>query len=309
MAERAERRTVRFESGGTTCAAWHYAGTNGGCVIMGAGAAVTKEPGTDPFARRFCEAGYSVLAFDPRHFGESGGEPRQVVRVREQIADWRAAIGFARTLPGVDPGRLALWGFSLSGGLVLPVAARTPGLAAVIAVAPLADGRAAAPNALRHMTPGALLRVTGRGLTDALAALLGREPVLVPLAGPRGSVATVTTPDATDAGEALNPGNRYPEWRQEVAARWALRAGLSRPGRFAARVRCPLLVLASEDDRTALAEPALRVATRAPHGEAVLLSGGHYAAFLAAHEQAVEAQLGFLRRHVLREEAREALAA
>ena len=42
---------------------------------MAAGAGVIKEPGTDPFAKRFNQAGFTVLAFDFRHLGESGGEP------------------------------------------------------------------------------------------------------------------------------------------------------------------------------------------------------------------------------------------
>src|ERR1700733_13657032 len=73
------REKVWFGSGGTECAGWHYRGANGGCVIMAGGFAVTKEPGTDLFAKRFHEAGFSVLAFDYRHLGESGGQPRQVV--------------------------------------------------------------------------------------------------------------------------------------------------------------------------------------------------------------------------------------
>ena len=109
-----EREKIRFVSGDTECAAWHYPGTNGGCVVMAGGFAVTKEPGTDLFARRFHEAGFSVLAFDYRHLGESGGQPRQVQRVGEQLADWRAAIGCARALPGVDPARIAIWSFSAS---------------------------------------------------------------------------------------------------------------------------------------------------------------------------------------------------
>src|SRR5262249_17813259 len=76
---------VRFVSGGAECAAWHYPGANGACVIMAGGGAVTKEPGTDPFARRFNDAGFAVLAFDYRRLGESGGRPRQVIRVREQL--------------------------------------------------------------------------------------------------------------------------------------------------------------------------------------------------------------------------------
>lgn len=111
----ANREKVRFRSGGMECAAWHYPGTNGGCVVMAGGFGVTKEPATDLFAGRFHDAGFTVLAFDYRHLGESDGQPRQVVRVREQLADSRAAIRFAATLPGVDPTRVALWGFSSSG--------------------------------------------------------------------------------------------------------------------------------------------------------------------------------------------------
>jgi len=39
-----EREKVRFVSGGTERAAWHYPGRNGACVIMAGGFAVTKDP-------------------------------------------------------------------------------------------------------------------------------------------------------------------------------------------------------------------------------------------------------------------------
>ena len=102
--------------------------------------------------------------------GESGGQPRQVQRVREQLADWQAAIGFAATLPGVDPTRLAIWGFSASGGHVFRVAARNPELAAAIAQTPNADGLAASRNAARHQKPLAMLRFTGRGVARRRSA-------------------------------------------------------------------------------------------------------------------------------------------
>jgi pimeloyl-ACP methyl ester carboxylesterase len=293
------RQKVHFRSGDTTCAAWHYPGTNGGCVIMAGGTAVTKEPGTDRFAERFHDAGFTVLAFDFRHFGESGGEPRQVVRIGEQLDDWDAAIAFARTLPEVDPARVALWGFSLAGGHVFRVASRDPRLAAVIAQTPLADARAAAPNAIRHATVRTFLRLTGRGVLDALGGLIGREPRLVPLAGPPDTVASLSTPDALDGDRALNPGNRYPQWRQQVAARSVLAIGFYRPGRAAARVRCPLLVVVCDDDQSALAAPAVRAAGRAPRGEVAHLAGGHYEPFLDGHEEAVATELSFLRRHLL----------
>lgn len=295
----AARENVRFLSGDTTCAAWHHPGTNGGCLIMAGGFAVTKGPGTDLFAKRFSEAGFAVLAFDYRHLGESGGQPRQVLKISEQQADWKAAIAFARHLPDVDPARLAIWGFSASGGHILPVAARNPDLAAAIAQTPTADGPAAAPNAMRHTTPLAALRLPGRGLLDAMGGLLGRQPLLVPLVGERGTVAVLSTPDAFDVDRALNPENKYPDWQQEVAARSAVRLSFYRPGRYASRVCCPLLVLACDQDRTALPAPAVRAAGQAPRGELVHLPGGHYEPFLNGHEQAVEAQLSFLRRHML----------
>jgi pimeloyl-ACP methyl ester carboxylesterase len=297
--ELAERKTVRIVSGDTECVAWHYPGTNGACVIMAGGFAVTKEPGTDLFAKRFHEAGFDVLAFDYRRIGQSGGQPRQVLPLRDQLADWQAAIAFAPTLPGVDPARLAVWGFSATGGHVFRVAARNPQLAAAIAQTPNADGLAAARNAARHQTPLAMLRFTGRGILDALGGLVGRPPLLVPLVGEPGTVALLTTPDSLAGGEALSPGNRYPDWQQAVAARSALPLMFYRPGRDAARVRCPLLVLVCDQDQSALAEPAVRAAKRAPHAELVRLPGGHYAPFLEVHEQAVDAELSFLRRHLL----------
>jgi pimeloyl-ACP methyl ester carboxylesterase len=293
------REKVRFTSGGVECAAWYYPGTSGGCVVMAGGFAVTKEPGTDRFAGRFQDAGFAVLAFDYRHLGESGGQPRQVVRVHEQLADWRAAIGYARTLPEVDPDRIAIWGFSASGGHIFRVAARDRRVAAAIAQTPNADGPAASRNIARHQKPVALLRFAARGLADAIGSLAGRAPRLVPLVGPPGTVAMLTTPDGVRTDEALDPDGWYADWPRTVAARSALRLGLYRPGRYAPRVAAPLLVVVCDDDQSALAEPSVRAAERAPRGERVRLPGGHYEPFLTEHDNAVAAEVSFLRRHLL----------
>jgi alpha-beta hydrolase superfamily lysophospholipase len=300
----AKRCKVQFPSGDSFCVAWHYRGTNGGCVVMAAGAGVTKEPGTDLFAWNFHKAGFSVLAFDFRHLGESGSEPRQVVRVREQRGDYHAAIEFARTLPEVDPERVAIWGFSLAGGHVFRVAARDTRLAAAIAQTPLADARAVAPNAIRHATLPTFLRLVGRGVIDAIGGLFGRQPLLVPLAAKPGVVAALNTPDAQQGQMALDPLNRYPDWRQEIAARSAIAAGFYRPGpRYASKVKPPLMVLACHDDQSVLAEPGVTAARRASRGDAVRIPGGHYAPFMEGHEAAVQLELRFLRRHVLKEAA------
>lgn len=293
-----QRRKVHFASAGDRCAAWHYPGRNGACVVMAAGLGVIKEPGTDRVATRFHQAGYSVLTFDYRRLGESCGTPRQLVRIADQLADWQAAIGFAATLPGVEPDKLAIWGFSVSGGHVFTVAARNPQLAAAIAHAPLADGLNAMRNALRHTTPLALARLSGRAAADTLGGMLGRDPLLVPLAGERGSVASLTTPDSRNGAAALNPENRYPQWQQNVAARSAIRVGFYRPGRFASRIQCPLLVLAYQQDGVAPPQPGMRAAQRAPRGQLACLRGGHYAAFLDGEHQAAYVLISFLDREL-----------
>ena len=230
--ERIGRVPVRFESNGTDCAGWHYPGTNGACVVMAAGLAVTKEPGTDPFARPFAQAGFSVLAFDYRRLGESAGHPRQIVRIREQLQDWHAAIAFARQLPEVDPARVAIWGFSVSGGHVFRVAAADQGLGAAIAHSPCADGLDAARNAMRTTPLRAIIHLHVAAVRDVLHGAFGRQPVLVPLTGPRGSVASITTDDSRNGPVALNPDGTH-QWQMEVAARSALRVGFYRPARVA----------------------------------------------------------------------------
>ena len=294
----AEREQVHFRSGGTTCAALHYRGDNGACLIMAAGGGVPKEPGTGPFAERFHAAGYSVLAFDYRRQGESGGQPRQIIRIREQHADWQAAIAFAATLPEVDAAKLVIWGYSLSGGHVLAVAARNPQLAAAIAHAPLADGVAASSHAMRYQKPIAAIRLTGRGLFDAIGGLFGREPLLVPLAGKPGTVAMLTTPDALDADRAFSSADHSTDWPKHIAARSALRIGCYRPGRQARRIQCPLLVIAHDDDCSALPKPGVRAAQHAANGSAVQLPGGHYGGYLDSHDRAVAIQLSFVAHHI-----------
>ena len=73
-------------------------------------------------------------------------------------------------------------------------------------------------------------------------------------------MASLTTPDGARGGQALDPDGRYPDWDQTVAAASALRAAFYRPGRGAARIACPLLVVAYDDDQSVLTGPSVRAA-------------------------------------------------
>ena len=293
------RERVEFQSGGETCVAWHYPSRNGVVIVMASGLAVTRSAGTDAYAKAFVDAGFGVLAFDFRHFGDSAGSPRQVAGINKMRCDLAAAINFARSLPDVDDDGIALWGFSLAGGLVIEAAAKTPGLFAVIAQSPLVDGRAAARHAMQHQSITAAVRLGMRALGDALGAMVGRAPRMAKLVGARGSVALLTTPDAGDAERALGPRHLHPEWREEVAARIVLALPSYRPGKLASSVTCPLLIVASSQDETVPIHSGRAVVERARAGESVEITGGHYAPFLERFDECVSAEIAFLRKHAL----------
>jgi uncharacterized protein len=136
----APREEIRFRSGGEECAGWFYrpgdADGNVPCVVLAHGFGALKEGRLDAYAERFAVAGYAALVFDYRNFGESGGEPRQLIDIGAQHEDWRAAVSDARGREGVDADRIALWGTSFSGGHVIATGARDSRVAAVIAQSP-----------------------------------------------------------------------------------------------------------------------------------------------------------------------------
>jgi hypothetical protein len=210
-----------------------------------------------------------------------------VVDIAAQQQDWRAAIAFSRGLPGVE--RIVLWGTSYSGGHVLALAAELDGLAGVIAQAPMADGRAAA----RGVEPRQLLRLAAHGLIDEARGRLGFAPHTIAITGEPGELALLTTPDAAAGLAVLNPDG-YP-WPNEVGARFALRAGSYRPARHAEHIACPVVVC--DDDAITSPAPAADAAHRAPRGELLRLTGGHYAVYEGAgFDHAVTAQIAFVER-------------
>lgn len=308
------RFDVTFDSWGERCAAWLYrpdeAPAGAGvlddaasrrelpCVVMAHGFSAVREAGLEAFAERFASAGLAVLVFDYRHFGASEGEPRQLLSIPRQLADWAAAIAYARTLDGIDPERIVAWGTSFSGGHVLATAARDHRLIAAMVQAPYTDG---VRQALA-MPVGHALRLTAAALRDELGTLVGRAPYYVPAVGPPGSLAVMTSPDAEAGLAAVVPEGS--SWRNQVAARISLRSAGYRPGLRAGEIRCPLLVAVCDEDLVTPPGAALAVAGRASHSELVRYPRGHFDVYVGdGFERAVADQLAFLAQHVLAEPA------
>ena len=292
-----ERTELTFDSGGVDCAAYLYRPAESGvvpCVVMAHGFAATRDDGLPAYAQRFTEAGLAVLLFDYRHFGASGGQPRQLIHVGRQHEDYHAAIRCARHLDGVDPDRIVLWGASFSGGHVIAVAAGDSRVAAVISQVPFADGLIGT-----WQTPlPTLLGLVAAGVQDAAGSLRGRPPHLVPAIARPGQVAVITDPEAEPGMRALVGADS--QWRNEVIARTLLTLPLYRPGRRARRLGMPVLVCVAEADRTTPPGPAARIAERAPHGELRRYPTGHFDVFQGeTFTQVINDQVDFLHRHGL----------
>ena len=218
-------REVSIPSDAGYCAGWHYGpGSTGTCVVMAPGVGALKELGLPRFAERFAAAGHDVLIFDFRHFGQSGGEPRQVAEIAKFRADFSAAADFARTLPGIRRERIVLWGMSFGGGLVFDLAARLDDIAAAVAQCPMSDG----PAASREVPFGLRRRIAIHALRDRAGALAGQPPRHIALAAPAGEVAMRSSAEAMKAPAAINPLG-YP-WPQQCAARFMLEIATYRPG-------------------------------------------------------------------------------
>jgi len=228
------------------------------CVVMAHGLGGTRDCGLSGFASNFAEAGADVVIFDYRHFGESSGEPRQLVSPPKQTRDYHAAVRHARSLPGVDPYRIIVWGCSFSGGHVLRVAAEDPRIFAAISLTPAVSGPATAAYMLKSRGPRELLGLMKFGIADGIAAVRRRPPVFAPLAGRPGDAAVLSSPGAMESMLAI----AGPTWRNEFAARLLLSVPAFRPDAYARRVRCPVLMQIADNDQLAPARAAERTATR-----------------------------------------------
>lgn len=288
-----ERENVQFLSEGLKCAGWFYRaqGKSGApCIILAHGFGGVKELRLDAYAEAFVAEGYNVLVFDYRHFGESQGEPRQILDIRKQHQDWRAAIRFARKIPGIDPRRIILWGTSFSGGHVVVTAVADNDIAAVISQVPHLDGiaTALAGNPIQNF------RLSWAAWRDIFRKIFHQTPFYVPIVGQPGTLAAMTTPDAEEGARRLYPEGF--EMNEDVAARIFLSVPFYSPGRLAPKLRVPWLVQAAADDSVTPVKPAFRAVLKAPKGQLIIYKAGHFDVYMPPFfDQTVGNQLTFLK--------------
>ena len=294
------RTDVTFLSHGTRCAAWLYRPVGPApypCIVLAHGLGATRDMKLPEYAEHFVEAGLAAFVFDYRHFGASDGEPRQLLDIQFQLADWAAAVAYVRTLEDIDPERIALWGTSFSGGHAIVTAARDQRIAAVATQVPFTDG-------LTTIAPQRFfgtLRFLQASIRDIWRQLLNKPPYYIRVAGLPGSLAVLRTPGALESfQEFASPEH----WDDGIPARVLLHIGLYRPIQSAPRVHCPLLICICDEDQLTSPRASLKTAKAAPHAEVVHYPGDHFNIYFdPLFKKAVTAQRKFFVRHLLADKA------
>lgn len=289
-----DRQKITFQSNGVDCAGLYFPSQKGGAeysIVMAHGLAAIKEMRLDAYAETFAAAGFNVFIFDYRHFGESGGTPRQLLDLKKQHQDWHAAINFVKDLITIDDTKIILWGSSLSGGHVMALASQLPSIKAVISQVPHVSAKASA-----SMLPARTTRkLAMAAVRDKIGSLFGLRPHYVNASGQPGEVAIMT-----GAGESEGYLKLVPEgmaFDQRVAARYLIQAGRYSPGKNLKSLAMPTLVQVGLQDKTTPAQAVIDDCKDAKSVELKTYELGHFEPYIDPDFPAfVKDQVAFLQR-------------
>ncbi|MCU7549562.1 alpha/beta hydrolase [Chitinophagaceae bacterium LB-8] len=118
-------------------------------IIVGHPMGAVKEQSANVYAANMAERGFVTLSLDLSFWGESEGEPRNVVAPDIYAEDFSAAVDFLGTRPFVDRNRIGVIGICGSGSFVISAAKIDPRMKAIATVS-MYDMGAASRNALNH---------------------------------------------------------------------------------------------------------------------------------------------------------------
>jgi len=242
-------------------------------------------------ARVLAEAGYVVMSFDYKGWGDSEG-PKSRLAPYSRVADVQAALTFLGAQPEVDAARLGIYGTSYGGATVVFVAAVDPRVKCVVSVVGVGNGArwmrsVRRPDEYHDLLTRAAADRDKRVLTG-ISTLADRNEVLLPdrqsaelgAAARRDNPAAVTLLPLEFVDDTLGFN---PEWIVD---------------RIAPR---PVLFITTDDDR--LVPPQESEAMFARAGEPkklVILKGfGHYEIYGgAAFRQVMDETVAWYRTHL-----------
>ncbi len=286
-----EHRQV-FSSAGLSCSATLFLpeAETPPVIVMGQGFGAEVSFGTAGFVASFVAAGFAVFAFDYRGFGQSEGEPRQLVHPGHHCEDWYNAVQYVRSLGAIDNQQVYLWGSSFAGGHVLVTAARVAGLKGVIAQVPFTRSR----GNWRSVSPIKMLQTLLHGTWDALLSLVGLEHRVALVAEPGEGFAVMDWPGW--ARDYLSIAKGSSTWTNSMPARGLFAIGSYNPVDSAGSIRCPVLIISGGSDQGVARAATLETVEKIPVCQHEELDFDHFDLYdgFRYHDTAVRLQLDFL---------------
>ena len=281
------REDVSFESQEVTLRGWLYRPEGvkeSPGVVLAHGFTAVREMFLDRYAETFAAEGLTTLVYDHLGFGASDGHPRQYPAADIQLRGYRDAVTWLQQQPGVDAGRIGIWGTSYSGGHVIVLAATDLPIRCAVA-----------------QVPG--IGVGGPGLsaaTERAIAVAATSPA------PRDTVPAVS---ATREGVGILFEDDSYRWftrvAEERAPSWRNEVHIGPPASAPAPIdrlpgaRVPLLLIVAPADRLTPPGEAVRVAATVPHVAVTEIPGGHFDAYEAQFAASSGAALDWFRRFLL----------
>jgi uncharacterized protein len=242
-------------------------------------------------ARVLVEAGYVVMSFDYKGWGDSEG-PKSRLAPYSRVADVLAALTFLGAQPEVDAARLGIYGTSYGGATVVFVAAVDPRVRCVVSVVGVGNG-ARWMRSVRH--PDEYHDLLTRAATDrdkrvltGVSDLADRNEILLPdrqsaelgAAARRDNPAAVTQLPLEFVDDTLGFN---PEWIVD---------------RIAPR---PVLFITTDDDRLVPPQESEAMFARAgePKKLVVLKGFGHYEVYGGeAFRQVMDETVAWYKTHL-----------
>ncbi|ACP34869.1 peptidase S15 [Sulfolobus islandicus L.S.2.15] len=295
-----KRLNVEFYSEGVKLKGWLYLPEGSEkfpAIVMAHGFSAVKEMYLDSFAEVFAKAGFVVLVYDNRNFGESEGEPRQEIDPWQQVKDYRYAISHVRLRPEVDPERIGIWGTSYSGGHVIVVGSLDSRVKAIVAQVPLVSG---SENLRRLVKSDMIPQLRAMFAEDYERRMKGEKPLTIPVVckSPP-EMCALPTADAyewfTETGK-----KRAPNWKNEVTLRSVEYLSMYEPINFIRGVSPkPIMLIVAQNDVLTPTDLALEAYERAlPPKELEILPGGHFDAYVKEFERSSKIARDFFLQHL-----------
>jgi uncharacterized protein len=242
-------------------------------------------------ARVLNEAGYVVLTFDYKGWGESEGS-RSRLAPYSRVADVQAALTFLGMLPEVDAQRLGIYGTSYGGATVVWTGAVDPRVKCVVSVVGIGDGVRWMRSVRRpdefHDLLARSEQDRRKRVLDGQSELVAREEILLP---DRQSAALGAAARRSNPAAVGTIPLEYVDETLQFAPEWVV-------DRIAPR---PVLFITTDDDRLVPPEESYRLYARAgePKKLVVLRGYGHYEVYAEpAFGEVMQATVAWYREHL-----------